>query len=342
MAVLLTQCLYLPDVVRGIEYFVDRQQDEGGAIHESVSSLPYGTAMITLFELDTTALIEIEKIWMPFFPIASAEDFAQKRARIRWALEQTEALVRRLPDLLRLYRSQTLHLIQACTQTNGGNTALLHAVREGELQAIQTGALQIIRLCAQLRTLFESNLFEVDVTYTPAQRTQRLFEMLGEDAATMFSLTSLPFEPYILDIPEDGPTLCMPLLLTGDLRPLVIVLFNDLVQGHQQIASCGHCGKPFVKAGKAVYCDRVQDKAGNTCKQLGAMARYRKTLEESPAKRAYRQAYKRQFSRAKAGTLDQADFQEWKRKAKARLAKLKDQQEEAAFIAWLTDWKPGQ
>lgn len=338
---ILTQCLYYADAVSGVEYGVDRLIDDSGQAHDTVNSAPYGTALLSLLGLDCAPLLEIVKIGAPFFPVETVEDFAQKRASLRWALEQTEALLRRLPDTLRLYRARAIHLIATCMQPSGGNAAMLRAARNGELRGIYAAASQTAQLCGQLQRLFQEDLFAADSRFhTPALRTQRIFEILGAEASSLFALASLPFEPYILDIPGDGPTLCMLLQLTDDLRPLAIVMLADLLQGRRPIARCGYCGRPFMPVGKAVYCDRVQDREGNTCKQLGAMARYQRTLEQNASKRAYRQAYKRQFSRMRSGWMDQAAFDEWRKQAKHRLGQIADAQQEEAYLTWLADWKP--
>lgn len=341
MAVLLTQCLFYVDAAHGVEYCVDRSTDHSGQIQDDVSSAPYGTALLALMTLDPIPLKKISKIGNAVLPIHTVEEFAHKRGQLRWALEQTETLVRVLPDPLRLYRARTLHLIATCLQASGGNTAMLRLARNGELQNIYTVAEQMAQLCVQLQRLLQEDLFSTDSHYqTPAQRTQKIFELLGADAATLFAFTSLPFEPYILDLAESGPTLCMLLQLSDDLRPLVIVMLADLIQGHQRLVRCGYCDQPFVPAGKAVYCDRVQDAQGNTCKQLGAMARYRTTLEQDAVKRAYRQAYKRNFSRMRSGRLEPAVFEHWKQKAKRQMAQLQGNGDQKEYLDWLVNWKP--
>lgn len=331
----LTQCLFLPDGAAGLEYRVDRHSGPNGQTRDTVSIAPYGTELLAFLALDPSALHSIVQAGHHLFPVTSMEDFASKRGQLRWALEQSAVFIRRLPDVLRLYRTRSLQLIARCSSPEQGNSALLRAAMNDTLSAIYTDAIEIIRLHEQMKALLKTDLFAANSEQTPAQRTERLFEALGEAGSQLFAYSPLTTEPYILEM-TGGAALCLPTQLNTDLRALAIVMLNDLVQGAQRIVRCGYCNEPFVPQGKALYCDRVQDAEGNTCKQLGAMARYRQTLSQSPAKRAYRQAYKRQFARMRAGKLDESGFEAWKKEAKQRLSALEqDESQLDGYLSWL-------
>ena len=81
---------------------------------------------------------------------------------------------------------------------------------------------------------------------------------------------------------------------------------------------CKNCGRYFVIIGHkgAEYCERFIDDSGKTCKDIGAMTKYRNKKNEDPIFKAYNKAYKTNNARIRYGKITREMFKDWSKNAR--------------------------
>lgn len=105
--------------------------------------------------------------------------------------------------------------------------------------------------------------------------------------------------------------------------------FIKLISNNIFVRSCNNCEKYFINTGRAdtLYCDRIFDEAGRTCKDVGAMNTYRENVKNDPIMELYQKFYKKNYARTKykseSKKISKSDFEIWSREAMAMRDKAK-------------------
>ncbi len=83
-----------------------------------------------------------------------------------------------------------------------------------------------------------------------------------------------------------------------------------------------NCGKYFAVTGHAgvEYCDRVINKKGQTCREIGAFRVWEKSRSGDEVFRLYRREYKKRFAWIKAGRIEPDVFYTWGEEAREKKA----------------------
>ena len=113
---------------------------------------------------------------------------------------------------------------------------------------------------------------------------------------------------------------------------------RECVKRETRLRVCKNCGKYFAIQGRstAEYCDRVLDKKGRTCKDVGAIALWTKNKSTDEAFKLYRREYKKRFAWIKAGKVLPEEVYTWGEKAREKKTECEEGRitlEE--FEAWL-------
>lgn len=97
---------------------------------------------------------------------------------------------------------------------------------------------------------------------------------------------------------------------------------RECVRQEIKFRICKNCGKYFAVTGHAgvEYCDRVINKKGQTCKEIGAFRVWEKNRSGNEVFRLYRREYKKRFAWIKAGRIEPDAFYAWSEKAREKKA----------------------
>lgn len=97
---------------------------------------------------------------------------------------------------------------------------------------------------------------------------------------------------------------------------------RECVRREIKFRVCKNCGRYFAVMGHAgvEYCDRVINKKGQTCKEIGAFRVWEKSRSGDAVFRLYRREYKRRFAWIKAGRIEPDAFYAWSEKAREKKA----------------------
>ena len=114
--------------------------------------------------------------------------------------------------------------------------------------------------------------------------------------------------------------------------------FVKMVERDIFIKKCRNCGRFFMPERRvdAEYCNRIWGDTRKRCNEIGAMLRYERKVAENPVWEAYKRAYRRLNSRARAKKMSQSEFAAWSDEA----ARKRDECLAGAlpfgeFAAWL-------
>lgn len=87
----------------------------------------------------------------------------------------------------------------------------------------------------------------------------------------------------------------------------------NLINKKILIKKCQYCGCYFVPSGRrdTEYCNRVKAGETHTCKEVGAMQKYKAKIAGDKINMIYNKAYKRNDSKARNKKMSKSDFYEW-------------------------------
>lgn len=111
------------------------------------------------------------------------------------------------------------------------------------------------------------------------------------------------------------------------------------------IKQCQNCGKYFIPTYRQteVYCDFQNLDDTPTCREKGAMATYKKNLEDVPALKEYRKQYQKKVMivyRSKGDKQLKKDFDKWKNEAQRKIKQFKQGTlAEGELYKWIMDNK---
>lgn len=115
----------------------------------------------------------------------------------------------------------------------------------------------------------------------------------------------------------DGKTFT-DVLYPNSIYDLISFHLSECVKRKTRLRVCKNCGKYFAVRGRAEYCDRVFDKKGRTCKEMGAIALWTKNKSNDEAFKLYRREYKKRFAWIKAGRALPEEVYAWGERAREK------------------------
>jgi len=102
---------------------------------------------------------------------------------------------------------------------------------------------------------------------------------------------------------------------TDDWETILLVEIEQMAEKNIQLRKCAYCGKYFQPfSSRTLYCDRVQDDSGKTCKELAAKEKYEKKIAADEGRSLYRRrnrTYAMRVSRAPQ-IYKKKDYNTWK------------------------------
>ena len=182
----------------------------------------------------------------------------------------------------------------------------------------------------QIRELF-ANILDMDRDQRPVMRKMADYYLRNGERAFRFRAYPLGF-----DLLPSGDF--AEVLVPETVYDIIDYHVRECVKREVRMRVCKNCGRYFAVTGHGgvEYCDRVCDKKGRTCREVGAIMAWAKRRGEDDIFKAYRREYKKRFAWIKAGKIEPAAFYAWGEEARKR----KDACEageisEGEFLEWL-------
>jgi|GEM_PF-2989427 len=90
--------------------------------------------------------------------------------------------------------------------------------------------------------------------------------------------------------------------------------------------TCKNCGKYFVVSGhkNTEYCDRIVDENNRTCRDVGAIVKYRSKKNDDPIFQVFNRAYNTKNARIRYGKITHDEFKVWSKNARKMRDKCKN------------------
>ena len=100
---------------------------------------------------------------------------------------------------------------------------------------------------------------------------------------------------------------------TYNLRNIIAIEFQKMVEHNVKIKKCKHCGKYFILKGDYAteYCDRIVDGEKFTCKKIAAMHSRKVKIQNNPILKEFERAYKRNYARVTNKNMTNEQFRIW-------------------------------
>lgn len=154
-------------------------------------------------------------------------------------------------------------------------------------------------------------------------------------------------EDLIKDINEKNPKLELYNVYTSTkLTSMCFAILEQVIRHENlQIKTCLNCGRYFIPNYRQneIYCDLANVDQSPSCKEKGANKQYKKNLENNQTQALYRRIYRQKFmiaQRNKDSKTIQKDFEQWKKEAKDKIAKMKKNKiTEDEVYKWLVENK---
>lgn len=95
---------------------------------------------------------------------------------------------------------------------------------------------------------------------------------------------------------------------------------RECIRREQRMRTCSNCGKYFAipRRNTAEFCTITLDEQGRTCKEMGAIKRWREKKSSDELFKDYRREYKKRFAWIRAGRITAEDFYAWSAVARAK------------------------
>ena len=281
---------------------------------------PFPSSLLSFLDLDTESLAPLlKKISDELWSLTLTQDkrFAQE------ALSELAELEERHIYFSHLRLDWTWRISQALA---------LGTFSENLLQrsALLRMAEELKQMQEQIRELF-ANVLDMDRDQRPAMRKMADYYLRDGENAFRFRAYPLAFE----------------LLPSGDFAEVLVpesvydiidYHVRECVKREVRMRVCKNCGRYFAVTGHGgvEYCDRVCDRKGRTCREMGAIMAWAKRRGEDDIFKAYRREYKKRFAWIKSGRIEPSAFYAWGEEARRK----KDACEageisEGEFLEWL-------
>lgn len=167
----------------------------------------------------------------------------------------------------------------------------------------------------QIKTLIPYVLDMDKSKETPMDRMVAYYQAVGSNTlnAYHFSACTTSFELVDKDTFAE-------VLYPNTIFDIIDFHVRECVRRELKFRVCKNCGKYFAVTGHAgvEYCDRVINKKGQTCKDIGAFRVWEKSRSGDEVFKVYRREYKKRFAWIKAGRIEPDTFYSWSEKAREK------------------------
>ena len=260
-------------------YFKDKTECADGP--EAAAELPIGSLLFSFLDVDWNALAaELSDFrWQQPSSEATAEYFAALRERFtgahqfishtieRLMLESdSEALYLRVSELARFGQSLT-ELIGLTLDSEG---------KYKDLTPIQRYAL--LQRTSPTACIFAQSMYDlVSVQHRISENGQRVFATARREIT-----------PELVSKVKGSELSAYLFYCADDIRTLVYLEYEYMCTQGYAIRRCDNCGRWFLPYSVvALYCDRIVDGRGKSCKEIAAAEKYNRKVNSDAAKKLY-------------------------------------------------------
>lgn len=184
-------------------------------------------------------------------------------------------------------------------------------------ESLSTLCDQLLSVQQKLQTLI-SHVLDMDSSKDSSfERMVSYYRSLGAGAPDVYRFSSCTTNFELVDENTFAEA-----LYPETIFDIIDFHVRECVRREIKFRVCKNCGRYFAVTGHAgvEYCDRVINKKGQTCKEIGAFRVWEKSRSGDAVFRLYRREYKRRFAWIKAGRIEPDAFYAWSEKAREKKA----------------------
>ena len=311
-----SQFAFLPERESGREYWIFGY---GGVeitqLPAHVEEHPYGTLLMQFLDLDVSVVQRIRDVLHKISQVPGVEyyihnwdDYQADIAGLGGVLPRLPAMFTEFEAVLSFYVRE--YLKDPISKPSFGKS---------DVETITKGAGIIIGHCDKIIMRHRLLMRQIDDgVFSSKGRMDALkaIQVMGEEAAC--ALIDCSLSGHAAVVGKSGDSRVKVCFDAGvDLGGFISLSLADILGSNMKIVACQHCGKPFITSGRAIYCERGGGSA--SCRAVGAISKYQKSLEENQGAAAYRRAYKKYYARMIKGVATRSGFEEWRDNAKEML-----------------------
>ena len=292
-------------ITGGKEYYV--VTDSQGRIVET-KSVPFPESLVSLLYTTLTGLdswLQGISAYIDLVTPANAHD------NMKEISEQYDNLAKSLA-YFELSKFQWRERIRQARRSTGVMTG--DALQDKEFAALCN---QLRPIQQQLQTLV-SHVLDMDWSKDSSmERMVSYYHALGMDSPDAYR-----FRPCTTNFELVDENTFAEVLYPETIFDIIDFHARECVRQEIKFRICKNCGKYFAVTGHAgvEYCDRVINKKGQTCKEIGAFRVWEKNRSGNEVFRLYRREYKKRFAWIKAGRIEPGAFYAWSEKAREKKA----------------------
>lgn len=200
-------------------------------------------------------------------------------------------------------------------QTRRGTGVMTGAVLQDE--SLLTLCDQLLSVQQKLQTLI-SHVLDMDSSKDSSlERMVVYYRTFGAESPDVYRFSSCTTNFELVD-----ENTFAEVLYPETIFDIIDFHVRECVRREIKFRVCKNCGRYFAVTGHAgvEYCDRVINRKGQTCKEIGAFRVWEKSRSGDAVFRLYRREYKRRFAWIKAGRIEPDAFYAWSEKAREKKA----------------------
>lgn len=322
------QLLLSLDYYNNKEYWIYCKFIDGVISTTNVIAYPYGKFFLDFYDFDAIPLICFQRDMGNFIshlynPITIT---INKKKKFKNLLEELNQIVASVSNgiLFNIHNKINL-IINNLNDLNSDDFDL----------AIRSIYKDIINLCDNNSAVLSWSIFSEE--YHGDNNFTRYENIIKRQYNSFWTILQKEIMLHVVSLDINGhQTLCTAYSTEIDLNSVLSAYFIDFLKNDIYLRECQNCKKPFILNGKSIYCDRLIDDKGHTCKDIGAQLKYQKNLSNDTIERLYSKAYKRNYARVKSGKIKPEEFDSWKEVAKHKIKTMgNDESEHDEIIKWL-------
>lgn len=315
-----TQFNFAMDGKKGEEYHIfDFHAGEVGDKPANVQKKPFGAALGEFMDMDIAQISQIRDALSMFAAIDSVDTYNKNWPEYKDIIWKIHGIAEELPpifcDLLTVFN----FYVNEYMVPPGARPIFGRA----DIDRLTKGAAIIRGHCDRIISRHGLLLREANAGHFSGGKSgkaAKILKALGSETAGELMEASINAHCILMERDgQPGMELCFSAGV--DLGCFLTVCIREIMNSSMEVSLCQHCGKPFVGAGRSIYCDRPRD-GGGTCRTVGAHSKYSRNLAENQFMGKYRKTYKKNYARMMKGTVTRQQFEGWRDKTRKKLDAL--------------------
>lgn len=288
-----------------------------------IQEKPYGSLLFEFLDFDISKIYEIidqiqnldkkethfdeDKVLWPTSRKQCAEDVQNDK------LAKLESDVKLLPDIFTAIKKNVRWLVAPLVFSN-------HAHFESVKKETLVLAKEIVQAHESMNIMIKEDLFgETFASDENKNRIEKIISILQKsdvisrltDGKEIIGNLITEIVPY-----KDNENYTIgTFFITTNFYNILRAYVVNFLQNNVFLKNCKNCGKPFISQNNSIYCDRIFDSKGRTCKQVGALKQHKINVKSNLAVKEYKKAYAKYYARLRKLTITNDEFRKWRQNA---------------------------